>query len=317
VSARPPATKKARHTLDASNISDRIRAGYAKDPWFAVISNTKSLCEVGGFWYQGKDKLVVPNAGSLRNDLLFEAHDAPYSGHLGADKTYHTLHRQYWWPGMKADVQKYVTECESCQRNKSKNMAPGGLLQPLDIPEAPWRTITMDLITDLPTTPSGYDSIVVLVDKLTKMTHFAPCTKTIGAAAFAQLYAQHVVRLHGFQKDIVADRDPRWNNGFWREVCKLFGTKLCLTTAFHPVSDGQTERMNRTLEEMLRHYVSPDHADWDSHLPQLEFAFNKSLHASSKHTPFFLNTGQHPLTPLGDIAETTNPAARKLVEDWS
>ncbi len=97
----------------------------------------------------------------------------------------------------------------------------------------------------------------------------------------------------------------------------MFGTKLCLTTAFHPQSDGQTERMNRTLEEMLRHYVSPNHTDWDSHLPQLEFAFNNSLHAASKHTPFFLNTGQHPLTPLGDIAETTNPAARKLVEDWS
>jgi hypothetical protein len=312
-----PSSKRARHMLDLTGISDRIHKAYSKDPWFADVNNTKQLTNVGGFWYQGRDKLVVPNDATLREELLYEAHDAPYSGHLGVDKTYHTLQRHYWWPNMRNDVRSYVSGCQSCQRNKAKNVAPGGLLQPLPVPDQPWRTITMDLITDLPETSSGYDSIAVFVDKLTKMTHFAPCKKTIGAAAFAQLYAQQVVRLHGFQKEIVADRDSRWNNAFWKEVCRLFGTKLCLTTAFHPQSDGQTERMNRTLEEMLRHYVSPIHTDWDTHLSQLEFAFNNSLQASSKHTPFFLNTGQHPLTPLGDIAQTNNPAARTLVEDWS
>jgi hypothetical protein len=311
---RPP-SKRPRHAADPA-LTQKISQGYQEDTWFADPHNLTELTNVGGFWYLN-DKLVVPDVDRLRVTLMREAHDAPYSGHLGMERTLHILRRQYWWPGMKDDVQTYVAECESCQRNKSANTKKAGLSQPLPIPELPWRTITMDLITDLPKTPTGFDSIAVFVDKLTKMTHFVPSTKDIGAEKFAQLYMQNIIRYHGFQRNIICDRDRRWNNSFWAEFCRLVGTKVKMSTAFHPETDGQTERMNRTLEEMLRHYVAPDQKDWDSHLPQLEFAYNNSVHSSTKQTPFFLNTGQHPLTPLGDIAESNNPAAHNFVVDWS
>jgi hypothetical protein len=150
------------------------------------------------------------------------------------------------------------------------------------------------------------------------MAHFAPCRKDIGAKDFAGLYDQYVIKHHGFQRDIIGDRDSRWNNEFWAQLLRLCGSRLAMSTAFHPQTDGQTERMNRTLEEMLRHYVSPNHSDWDSHLNTLEFAYNNSVQTSTKETPFFLNQGYHPLTPLSDVATSsiTNPAAEVWVKDW-
>jgi hypothetical protein len=242
-------------TSDKDNTD--IVEGYKHDPWFKHKANTTTLVLTNGLWWKNHYQLVVPDHNSLRQRFLHDAHDAEFSGHQGVDRTLHNLSRHYWWPGLRQHVRKYVAECDSCQRNKASNLAKAGLLQPLPIPEAPWRTITMDLITDLPETELGYDSVVVFVDKLTKMTHIAPCNKAISAEEFAQVYLTHVVRLHGFQQFIISDRDPRWTGDFWRQVCKLFDTKLKFSTAFHPETDGQTERMNRTVEETLRHYVSP------------------------------------------------------------
>jgi hypothetical protein len=174
----------------------------------------------------------------------------------------------------------------------------------------------MDLITDLPQTDDGYDSVAVFVDKLTKMTHIAPCKKTINSQQFAELYLHNIVRLHGFQLYIISDRDPRWHNDFWKAVCRQFNTKLCFSTAFHPETDGQTERMNRTLEEMIRHYVSPNHTDWDKHLPMVEFAINNALQLSTKQTPFFMYTGTHPLTPLSSLRDTNNADATTVTTTW-
>ncbi|KAJ9516381.1 hypothetical protein QJQ45_011054 [Haematococcus lacustris] len=242
-------------------------------------------------------KLYIP-VGPLRTDLLCEAHDIPISGHLGRDKTYARLSRLYFWPRMAASVHDYVRTCLACQRNKSNTQRPIGLLQSLPVPQHRWEHVSLDLITQLPVTTSGHDAIVVFVDKLTKMIHAIPTTTSITASTLARIFFDHVFRLHGLPKVIVSDRDPRFTSTFWQELFKLTGTHLNMSTANHPQTDGQTERANRTLEDMLRNYVSPHHDDWDQHLTAAEFAYNASVQASTGYSPFRLNSGQEPHTPL-------------------
>ncbi|KAJ9504647.1 hypothetical protein QJQ45_030377 [Haematococcus lacustris] len=246
---------------------------------------------------RGSVKLYIP-VGPLRTDLLCEAHSIPISGHLGRDKTYARLSRFYFWPRMAASVHDYVRTCLACQRNKSNTQRPIGLLQSLPVPQHRWEHVSLDLITQLPVTTSGHDAIVVFVDKLTKMIHAIPTTTSVTASTLARIFFDHVFRLHGLPKVIVSDRDPRFTSAFWQELFKLTGTHLNMSTANHPQTDGQTERANRTLEDMLRNYVSPHHDDWDQHLTAAEFAYNASVQASTGYTPFRLNSGQEPYTPL-------------------
>jgi hypothetical protein len=171
----------------------------------------------------------------------------------------------------------------------------------------------MDLITQLPPTDNGHDAIIVFVDKLTKMVHYAATTTTVDAPGVASLFFEHVVRMHGVPTSIVSDRDPRFTSLFWRSLWSLLGTKLAMSTAFHPQTDGQTERANRTLEEMLRAVVHFDQRDWDTHLIAAEIAFNNSVHASTGVSPFFFNFQQHPHLPLSVAVQSAsaspNPSA--------
>jgi hypothetical protein len=298
--------------------ADRIRAAYQHDPFFMgkhARKNTKTLVLHNGLWWKN-DTLVIPNDPDLRQACMHDAHDAEFSGHLGGDRTFKNLARHFWWSGMRTDCRQYVAECASCQRNKPTNQRQSGLLQPMPIPDTPWSVVTMDFITDLPPTDNGHDALLVVVDKLTKMSHLVPCRKALSAEQFAPLYLANVVKLHGFQEIIITDRDTRWTSEFWKAVCKGFNIKLRFSSSFHPETDGQTERTNRTLEEMLRHYVSPDHSDWDTHLPMIEFAFNNSYQSSTGQTPFYTYTGRHPITPLSSVTMANNPAARQLTLTW-
>ncbi|GAB4814481.1 hypothetical protein N2152v2_001527 [Parachlorella kessleri] len=245
----------------------------------------------------GQRLYIPPAADSLRRQLLEEYHDTRLAGHLGMDKTLGCLERNYWWPTLRADVREYVGTCPCCQANKGTNTKPIGVLHPLPIPTRKWEMVTTDLITQLPKAPSGKDAIAVFVDKLTKMVHLAATTTTVTAPEFARLYFDNVVRLHGVQRSIVSDRDPRFTSKFWEALHKLQGTSLSRSTAYHPQTDGQTERANRTLEEMLRAYVDTEARNWDDHLAAAEFAINNAPHASSGQSPFYLNFGQHPLLP--------------------
>jgi hypothetical protein len=307
--------KRTAPDLDHTDLADEIKEGYEFDPWFNLPANTNQLTRKDEMYWKN-DRLVIPDYGNLRIDFIHEAHDAGYAGHVGVDRTQSAIERAYWWPGIRKDVRTYVLECDSCQRNKPVNKKPAGKIQPIPIPDKPWSDISMDLITDLPETEEGFDSVAVFVDRLTKMTHIAPCKKTITSEQFALLYLQNVVRLHGFQLSIISDRDPRWCNDFWKAVCSQLNTKLRFSTAFHPQTDGQTERQNRTLEEMLRHYVAPNHTDWNRHLALVEFAMNNALQLSTKETPFYLNTGLRPLTPLTSLRDTEHPDARAITTDW-
>jgi hypothetical protein len=152
------------------------------------------------------------------------------------------------------NVTKFVSTCVTCQKNKARCHKPYGLLQPLPVPEKPpWHTVTFDFIVKLPKTSRGNDSILVFVDKLTKMVHFVACKEKTSARELAELYVDHVFRVHGLSREFITDRDPRFTSAFWQGVTELLGTRTVMSSSFHPQSDSQTERVNQNLETYLRH----------------------------------------------------------------
>ena len=184
-------------------------------------------------------------------------------------------------------VEDYVQCCHSCQMMKSTNLKPAGLLQPLQVPDYPFQSVSMDLITCLPVTANKHDTIVVIVDRLTKYVTLVATTDKLSSEGFAQLWVDHLVPKHGCPESIVSDRDVRFT----------MGANSHMSTAFHPQTDGQTERMNRLLEETLRHSVCYNQSDWDRHLQMASFAINNVVSESTKDSPFHLLKVMHPRPP--------------------
>jgi hypothetical protein len=219
--------------------------------------------------------VVVP-AGEARNRVVEEAHDSPYSEHFGKHKVLHQINQNFWWPGWRKDVESYVFGCLVCQRNKAQTVKKAGLLQSLSVPSFKWESVSMNFITQLPVTKKGYDDIAVFVDRLSKIFYFAPTYTDCSAIDIARLFNDTVFKHHGLPSELILDRDPRFTSKFWTELTRLLGTKLKMSTAFHPQTNGQTERSNRVLEDYLRHYISPSQNDWDEWLPQAEFSVNNA-----------------------------------------
>nr|GEW92518.1 putative reverse transcriptase domain-containing protein [Tanacetum cinerariifolium] len=192
----------------------------------------------------------------------------------------------YWWPNMKADIATYVSKCLTCANVKAEQQKLSGLLQQPEIPVRKWERVTMDFITKLPRTPSGYDSIWVIVDRLTKSAYFIPVNDKFKMERLTRLYLKEIVCRHGVPVSIILDRDPRFASNFWRSFQKSLGTNLDMSTAYHPQTDGQSERTIQTLEDMLRACVIDFGSGWDKHLPLAEFSYNNSYHASIKAAPF-------------------------------
>jgi hypothetical protein len=223
----------------------------------------------------------------------------------------------YYWPGLAKDVESFVSTCDSCQRVKARRQKPYGELQPLQIPGRRWESVSMDLITDLPQTKLGYDSIVVFVDGLSKKCHHAACNKTITAEALARVFQHCVFKHHELPQDVVSDRDVWFEAIFWQELTNCLGIKLNRSTAKHPQTDGQTENANGILEDTLRHFVGPYQNDWDELLPVAEFAMNNAWNKSIQNTPFMLNYGQNPDTPTVAFLCARNPKDNGFVGRWS
>ena len=299
---------------------DRIKAAYANDPDFQDQSKLAGwhLTKKDGMYLRPDGRVAVPNDAELRRALLAEYHDEVYSGHRGIKRTQEAISRTYWWHRLAADVTSYVATCPSCQRNKPLTQKPGGLLHPLQMAAAPWSSVSLDLIGPLPKSDTGNDAIVVFVDRLTKMTHFAATTTTCTGLHVADLFVEHVFKLHGVPTELVSDRDPRFTGNFWQEFMAALEVKLKMSSAYHAETDGQTERMNRLLEESLRHYVSPTQTDWDRHLPFVEFAINNSFNESIGTTPFRLNSVWEPRIPAdGDFkhASMRSPSAAEYAAE--
>jgi len=211
-------------------------------------------------------------------------HDTKVAGHMGQDKTIELIRRNFWWPKMNERITDFVRSCPECQKNKASRHQPYGLSSPLELPYAPWQSIAMDFITDLPTS-EGCDQLWVIIDRFTKMAHFLPL-KEKKAADLARTFAKAVWRFHGLPTDIVSDRDSRFTSETWKELLQLLGIRPRMSTAFHPQTDGQTERLNQTIEAYLRAFVGHEQDDWVRLLPMAEFAYNNSVTMGNGISPF-------------------------------
>ncbi|GJP56566.1 hypothetical protein CLOM_g15622 [Closterium sp. NIES-68] len=256
----------------------------------------------------------VPAYCTLQELLIQEAHDSNFSSHYGIDKTAKLQSRNYYWPYLPTDVQQYVTSCAACQCMKSSRLRPAGLLQPLEPPSRSWQQMMMDFVTGLPTGSSSNNAILVVVDRLTKMAHFAACKTTITAEQTTKLLLTNIMRLPGIPSAIISDRDPRFTSNFWTKTWQQYGTRLHLSTAYHPQSDGQIERTNQTMEQLIR-TTCIDIAQWEDSLPLIDFAYNNTPSATTTQSPFFLNYGIDPTTPLSPPIENPAPRSQQFVEN--
>jgi hypothetical protein len=203
----------------------------------------------GVLWFG--DRLVVPKNLVLRKKILDEAHLSKFSMHPGSNKMYHDLRSLYWWTRMKREIAKYVSECDTCQRVKASHLKVVGTLQPLPIPSWKWEDLNMDFIVGLPNTSRHHDSIWVIVDRLTKTPHFLPVHTTHRAEKYAKMYIDQIVRLHGIPMIIVSNRGAPFVARFWEQMQESLGTHVIRSSAYHPQTDGQTERVNQILEDMF------------------------------------------------------------------
>ena len=267
-----------------------------------------------------KGKVYVPEDQAVRAEILTINHDDPIAGHFGVTKTLELLKRKYYWPKMRSDVKRWVQTCAVCQRNTTKRHRPHGLLAPLPRPEKPWVEISMDFITGLP--PSAhrghvYDSILVIVDRYTKLARYIPCTKTIGAGELADLFMEYWVKDFGTPKGIISDRGPQFTSKFWSSLCFYLQVRRRLSTAFHPQTDGQTEVQNQTLEHYLRAYSTYYQDDWAAKLLLAEFTYNNSLHSTIGASPFYAAYGTNPEIRLNvedDVLEGRAVAAQERAQ---
>ena len=199
---------------------------------------------------------------------------------------------------MKCEIAKYVSECDVCKKVKADHLKPRGLLQPLDIPAWKWEDIHMDFIVGLPRTKKGFDSIWVIVDRFTKSAHFLPVNTKYPTRKYAELYIARIVSLHGVPKTITSDRGPQFISHFWDQLHSLLDTTLIHSSAYHPQTSGQVERVNQILEDMLRACALTYSTKWDECLPLAEFAYNKSYQKSLGMAPFEALYGRRCRTPL-------------------
>ncbi|CAJ2662068.1 unnamed protein product [Trifolium pratense] len=293
------------HVQIRSTLVDDIKEAQSKDSDLVKTVDDVRNGKVSNFsvdfdgvlWLNSR--LCVPNVGELRRKILEEAHHSSYTIHPGSNKMYQDLREFYWWEGMKKDVADFVSKCLVCQQVKAEHQKPAGLLQPVEIPEWKWEDIAMDFVTGLPRTQKGYDSVWVIIDRLTKSAHFLPVKTTYTASQYAKLYLEEIVSLHGVPVSIISDRGAQFTAQFWKSFQSALGTCLNLSTAFHPQTDGQSERTIQILEDMLRACVLDFGGSWDRYLPMMEFAYNNSYQSSIQMAPFEALYGRRCRSPIG------------------
>jgi hypothetical protein len=247
--------------------------------------------ETGLVLYRGK--VYVPPDLDLRRRVVTAHHDSLIAGHPGRWRTLELVSRNYWWPGITRYVADYVSGCDACNRTKPFPAAPSGNLMPNTIPTRRWQYATCDLIVGLPQS-NGFNAILVAVDRLGKLCHMAPTTSQVNSEGIADLWLNHVWKHHGLSDGIISDRGPQFVSSFAKALHQRLGIQTLASTAFHPQTDGQTERMNQEIELYLRLFCNEHQTDWEQLIPLAEFALNNRVSASTKQTPFFMASGSHP-----------------------
>ncbi|XP_031099834.1 uncharacterized protein LOC116004033 [Ipomoea triloba] len=284
---------------------EEIRQAQGDDDWLNNIKEKMvdgkhgpfELHPDGSVRFQGR-KVIPASYKKITDQVMKEGYYTPYSVHPGGDKLYKDLKQNFWWSGMKKDVAEVVARCLNCQKVKAERSKPKGLLQPLEIPQWKWDSISMDFVGGLPRTKAGNVQVWVIVDRLTKTARFIPMNKTWSMEKMARGYIKHVVKYHGVAHDIISDRDSRFLSRFWETLQVATDTQLKLSTAFHPATDGQTERTIQTLEDMLRGCVLDFQGSWDEQLDLTEFSYNNRYHTSIGMAPYEALYGRKCRSPL-------------------
>ena len=258
-----------------------------------------------------RGKVYVPNDDNIRRKLVKLHHDSPIAGHPGRWKTTEMVGRNYWRPGMTRFIAAYVKGCGPCNRTKIFPQKLVGKLMPIPIPSVPWKSVGINFITHLPDS-KGYNAILVVNCRFTKRIHFIPCHDETSTTGLAVLYRDKVWKHHGLPNEIISDRGPQFASALMKELNKLLGIKTKLSTAYHPQTDGQTERTNQELEQYLRIFINHRQNDWEEWLPMAEFSYNNKVHSSTKQTPFFLETGTHPRMGVEPIREVKHEQAKEF-----
>lgn len=247
--------------------------------------------DTGLILYRGK--VYVPKDDALRAEIVKVHHDSPPAGHPGQSKTLELVTRNYWWPGMMQFVKDYVNTCDTCRQTKAARTQPAGPLKPNEVPDGPGQVVTCDFITGLP--PCGGNSALqIIVDRHSKICRLIPCTDTIDSIGTAENFVRHWFSLYGLPRKIISDRGPQFASDLFRAMLKRLGVESGLSTAFHPQTDGQTERLNQEIETYLRAFCSHRRDDWASWIPIAEYALNSREHSATGHSPFYLLYGYNP-----------------------
>jgi len=207
----------------------------------------------GLVWYQGK--IWIAKEEGIRTTLIAKHQEPQQAGHGGTAKTTELIRQRYYWAKIREDIKRFIKNCNTCHRTKVVRHAPYGLLQSNEAPDRPRKSIAMDFITNLPKS-EGHDTILVVIDRLTKMSHFITCSNNLDARRFANLFMREIVRLPGIPHDMISDRGTLFSSDLWKETTGKLGIEERLSTAFHPQTDGRTERPNAILEQYLRAYIN-------------------------------------------------------------
>ncbi|GJZ01215.1 hypothetical protein Tco_0519176 [Tanacetum coccineum] len=295
--------KSLQHILDQKELNMRQRR------WLELLSDYD--CDI--YYHSGKANVVADALSRKEREpplrelvtLLWKFVDCDHARvpqikilyTSGSDKMYQDMKKLYWWPNIQANIATYVSKCLTCDKVKDEHQRPSGLLEQLEIPEWKWDNITMDFVMKLPKTSQGYNTIWVIVDRLTKSAIFTPMRETDPLDKLARMYLKEVVTRHGIPVLMIYDRDPRFVSNFWRSLQNALGTNLDMSTTYHPQTDGQSERTIQTLEDMLRACAINFGKGWVNHLPLVEFSYNNSYHASIKAAPFEALYGQKCRSP--------------------
>lgn len=296
------------------SIISAVKAGYSSDPF--CIQALKNVRSVPGWELKGgllyfEDRVVIPADSALREALLGDAHDA--LGHLGARKTFAALSQSYYWEKMSHSVQQYVSSCDSCQRNKSRTSARAGELHALPIPSRLFGDVALDFVGPLPTC-EGFDQLLTITDRLSGYVRLLPGKTRDGAKETAERFFDGWGRLFGVPERLVSDRDIRFTNRFWRSLHRKLGVKLQMSTAFHPQTDGRSERTNKTAVQVLRNLVSRSQQDWVGQLGVAEYALNAMENSATGKSAFELVLGFVPrIAPvMGEGSDV--PAVEEMLE---
>jgi hypothetical protein len=280
----------------------------ARDPIIAEFNTTRESDKLPPGWTRHEDywsfwtKIYIPPP--LRQTIFRIFHSSPTAGHPGRDATLELIKRDYYWPNLRSDIEEWIKNCDICQRTKIIRRKPHGELKPVDPSPDPWKVLTTDLIVKLPPC-QGFDSIWTVTDKGTRMIHIAPTNETLDSEGAHKLYMDRVWKLHGTPEKLISDRGPQFASRFSKSMNDNLGIETALSTAYHPQTDGQSERTNQEVEQVLRTVISWHQDDWVDWLPLVEFALNNRFKKALGTTPFYANYGYHP--QIGSLPKISSP----------